>query len=174
MKKLALIYWPKGGRVENVAGIVKDNITGFDVTMICAEDMYVSDLVHFDSFVFGGSTVGADHWGNKESENKWAVFFTDLEKKQINLKGKKGALYGLGNQVLYPDHFVDDMIYMKRKLEAAGLELIGEVSSEGYDHNESESEVDGNFVGLALDEDSQPELTLKRIQAWLSVIELEL
>lgn len=164
-KKLAIIYWPKGGSVEHVANKIKNVIEGFDVTFICVEDVYVSDLKHFDAFIFGGSTVGADHWSNKESDNKWAPFFTELETLKLN--GKTAAVFGLGNQVLYPDHFVDGMMFMKRKLLLTGVSIVGETSTEGYDYNESLAEVDGKFVGLALDEDAQPELTDQRISAWL-------
>lgn len=170
MKKLALIYWPKGGSVEHTAKIIKEKLTDFSVSFLCVEDMTADQLNDYDVFIFGGSTVGADHWDNKETEMDWRPFFADMEHKNIRLDGKKGALFGLGNQVLYPDNFVDDMMYMKKKLEAAGLEIIGETSTEGFDFSESKAVVDGTFVGLALDEDSEPELTEQRISDWLSDI----
>ncbi|MFC0878299.1 flavodoxin domain-containing protein [Saccharicrinis sp. FJH2] len=174
MKKLALIYWPKGGSVEHVANIIKEKLTGFSVSFICVEDMTTEQLNDFDTYIFGGSTVGADYWSNKETEMDWRPFFADMEQKNIRLDGKKGALLGLGNQVLYPDNFVDDMMYMKKKLEAAGLQIIGETSTDGYAFNESKAIVDGKFVGLAIDEDSEPELTNRRIESWLSDISGEL
>lgn len=170
MKKLALIYWPKGGSVENVADILTDKISGFEVKKICVSDLAVDELKNYDTYIFGGSTVGADYWSNKDTEMDWRPFFADMESKSIDLSGKKGALYGLGNQVLYPDNFVDDMMYMKKKLEATGLKAVGETLADGYDFNESKAVVDGKFVGLAIDEDSEPELTDKRIDDWLSVV----
>ena len=174
MKKLAIIYWPKGGSVEHVANIIKEKLTDFTVSFFCVEDMNVDQLREYDAFIFGGSTVGADYWSNKETEMDWRPFFAEMEKKAVSLKGKKGALFGLGNQVLYPDNFVDDMMYMKKKLEAAGLQIIGETSTEGYDFSESKAVVDDKFVGLALDEDSESELTRLRIDTWISVVSEEL
>lgn len=174
MKKLALLYWPKGGSVEYSAGIIKNKIQNFDVDFKCIEDFIAGDLVGYDAYIFGGSTVGADHWSNDDTDNAWAGFFADLEASNVDLKGKKGAIFGLGNQVLYPEQFVDGMMYIKKKLEAAGLEIIGETSTDGYDYTESKAEVEGKFVGLALDEDSQSEFTDSRIEGWLSVISEEL
>ncbi|MFB6320682.1 flavodoxin domain-containing protein [Saccharicrinis sp. FJH54] len=170
MKKLALIYWPKGGSVEHAAKIIKEKLTDFSVSFLCVEDISADQLSDFDVFIFGGSTVGADYWSNKETEMAWRPFFAEMEQKNTRLDGKKGALLGLGNQVLYPDNFVDDMMYMKKKLEAAGLQIIGETSTDGYAFNESKAIVDDKFVGLALDEDSEPELTNQRIDSWLSNI----
>lgn len=41
-------------------------------------------------------------------------------------------------------------------------------STEGYDFTESKAVRDGKFVGLALDEDNQSELTQQRIKTWVA------
>jgi flavodoxin I len=167
MKRLAIIYWPAGGSVEKAASIVENNVQGFQVQRTLLSDIDIQTLLSYDSFIFGGSTVGADHWSNKESHSEWSNFFAAIE-DQSGLKGKKAAVFGLGNQVIYPDHFVDDMLEIKTKLEAAGLTIVGETDTEGYDFDESKAVIDGKFVGLALDEDVQPELTEPRIKQWFS------
>ena len=170
MKRLAIIYWPAGGSVEKAALTVEKNVQNFQTQRFLLADIDIKTLQNFDSYIFGGSTVGADHWSNKESQSEWSNFFAAIE-DQSGLKGKKAAVFGLGNQVLYPDHFVDDMMEIKNKLELAGILVIGETSTEGYDYDESKAEVDGKFVGLALDEDVQPELTETRVKQWLQSIE---
>jgi len=44
--------------------------------------------------------------------------------------------------------------------------LIGQWPVEGYSFNDSDGAENGMFYGLALDEDSQPELTDERIKKW--------
>jgi len=56
------------------------------------------------------------------------------------MKGKNVALFGLGDQILYPDHFVDGMAILKDEFEKLGAEIHGEWSSEGYEHTGSEAE----------------------------------
>ena len=38
----------------------------------------------------------------------------------------------------------------------------------GYDHDASKAQKGDQFVGLALDEDNQPELSADRIKAWVT------
>ena len=52
----------------------------------------------------------------------------------------------------------------------AGANVIGGVSTDGYTFDESESVVDGKFVGLALDEVNEDNKTDERIEAWVAEI----
>ena len=47
---------------------------------------------------------------------------------------------------------------------------MGYWSAEGYEFNESKALKDGKFVGLAIDEDNQSELTDSRIESWVAQI----
>ena len=49
--------------------------------------------------------------------------------------------------------------------------MIGAVSTEGYTFDDSESVVDGKFVGLALDEVNEDDKTDERINAWVEEIQ---
>jgi flavodoxin I len=80
------------------------------------------------------------------------------------------AIFGLGDQVLYPDHFVDSMQIIKKEFDLIGANLVGRWPVEGYYHTNSEAIEDGKFIGLALDEDQQPELTDQRIDKWVMQI----
>ena len=55
--------------------------------------------------------------------------------------------------------------------KAAGADVIGAVSTDGYTFDDSESVVDGNFVGLALDEVNEDDKTDERIEAWVALIQ---
>ena len=167
MKHLAIIFWPKGGSVERTAQMIKERITEFKTSIDCIEDAEVLDLAKADFIIAGGSTVGADNWTNRDTQNEWPSFFNKLSTEGISLENKNGAIFGLGNQLLYPDHFVDSMADLKAQLEFFGLNIVGDTDIEGYDFEGSRAVVNGRFLGLAIDEDFQPELTEERIDNWL-------
>ncbi|MDP4183559.1 MAG: flavodoxin domain-containing protein [Bacteroidota bacterium] len=173
MKKIGLIYWPKGGSVERCATMMFDKIENSDIEILALDDVNVSKISGYDLIILGGSTVGADHWEDARTENQWSYFFADLKNNNIDLKGKKVALFGLGNQVLYPSQFVDGINSLKKSIEAFGPEFIGSWSVNSYDFEESESIVGGRFVGLPLDEDTQSELTETRIEKWVKQLSEE-
>ena len=51
-----------------------------------------------------------------------------------------------------------------------GGTVIGQWPTEGYDFNESAAVIDGKFVGLAVDEDHQEEMTTPRVEKWVKEI----
>jgi len=101
-----------------------------------------------------------------KDDNEWSRFF--LAVKKIDLKGKFVAFFGLGDQVLYPDHFVDALGIFKEEMEQTDATIIGEWSIEGYRFTDSDGYNGDMFFGLALDEDSQAELTIERAEKWTS------
>ena len=58
-----------------------------------------------------------------------------------------------------------------RAAKNAGANVIGGVSTDGYTFDDSESVVDGKFVGLALDEVNEDNKTDERIDAWVAEIQ---
>lgn len=171
MKKIGLIYWPKGGNVEDVAHRMFDKLDKSYTDLYDVMSINVTDLVNYDCLIIGNSTGGAETWEDAEPSNLWNELYKDLDK--INLEGKKVAIFGLGDQVLWPRHFVDNMIVFKKEFEKRGAKICGTWPVDGYNFEESKSVIDGNFVGLALDEDHQYELTDERIDKWLTQIKQE-
>ena len=47
-------------------------------------------------------------------------------------------------------------------------EIVGSVSTEGYTFDDSEAVVDGQFVGLAIDDDNEFDQTDSRVDAWVN------
>jgi len=106
------------------------------------------------------------------SERRWDTFlYGDLT--SMDLKGKKVAIFGLGDQAGYSDNFCDAMDELSECFKAQGAEIIGATSAEGYDHTESKSEAGGTFVGCPFDEDNQPEMSEDRVKAWLAQLKGE-
>ena len=91
----------------------------------------------------------------------------------LDLKGKKVAIFGLGDSSGYGDNFCDAMDELKECFEKQGASVVGAVSADGYDFEESKSCADGKFVGLACDEDNQPDMSEDRVNAWIDQIKGE-
>jgi flavodoxin I len=170
MKKIALIYWPKKGSTEAAALKIHARFEKGQADIFTITDINTSDFAMYDAFIIGGSTTGADNWESAH-KTRWSDFFAKIEKAE--LAGKPFALFGLGNQVLYPNHFVDSMAFLKQKFEKGGAVLKGLWPIEGYDFEDSESVENGMFYGLALDFDTQDELTDSRIDTWVNQIRKE-
>jgi flavodoxin I len=170
MKKTALIYWPKKGNVENTAAKLAAYFDKDGIDVFTISEVEVNKLPGYDFIIIGGSTIGADNWEDVHT-TKWYAFFEAL--KGINLNGKKAAIYGLGDQILYPEHFVDGMAIIRDEFANAGAEIIGAWPAEGYEHTDSKSLEGDHFIGLALDDDQQPELSNERIDKWVSMLKAE-
>jgi flavodoxin I len=170
MKKIALIYWPKKGSTEAAARKIHAKFEKEVIDIFTITDINTAEFDMYDAFIIGGSTTGADNWESAH-KTRWNDFFARLEKAEI--KGKSFALFGLGNQVLYPNHFVDGMAYLKEIFEKQGAVLKGLWPAEGYEFEDSESVENGMFCGLALDFDTQDELTDSRIDKWVAQIRKE-
>ncbi|MEA1874502.1 MAG: flavodoxin domain-containing protein [Bacteroidota bacterium] len=170
MKKIAIVYWPLQGNVskatKKIHALISDKADLFDLASFGSRE-----IQQYDYFIVGSSTVGADAWQNTNTKDKWLPFFKQMESEGISMKGKKVALFGLGDQVLYPDHFVDGMAILKNEFEKLGATIHGEWSSEEYEHTGSEAEKNDKFFGLALDEDNQEDKTEPRAKAWLKQLE---
>lgn len=171
MKKTALIYWPKKGNVENTAGKIAKLFEADAIDVFTISEVDVEKLTAYDLLIFGGSTIGADNWEDTHT-TKWYTFFKAV--KKLDLSGKVGALYGLGDQVLYPEHFVDGMAVVRDELSSTGIRFVGSWPIEGYEHTDSKSAEGDHFIGLALDDDQQPELSDERIKQWIEILKAEL
>merc|ERR1719502_527812 len=136
----------------------------------------IADLSGDDVAAFDGIIVGAPTWhtgaDTERSGTAWDEFiYGDLT--SLDLKGKKVAIFGLGDQSGYGDNFCDAMDELKTCFSAQGAEVIGSWSTDGYDHMESKSVAGDKFVGLPCDEDNQPDQSEERVKAWIAQIKGE-
>ena len=81
----------------------------------------------------------------------------------------------MGDQFGYADYFLDAMGLLHDVVMEQGGSTVGYWSVAGYDFEESKAltQDKSEFVGLAIDEDQQPELTDERIAAWVQQIQDE-
>lgn len=166
-KPIAVFFGPLGGNTEKIAKLVQNKIGKQECKLIPVKDATIDDLNQYSNIIFGVSTIGTHTWSH-ENATDWDSFLPKL--RNADLKGKTVAIFGLGDQIAYANHFVDDMHLVYNAVIDNGAHPIGYWPTEGYDFNESEAVIEDNFVGLAIDEDHQSELTKNRINNWIELI----
>lgn len=116
---------------------------------------------------------GIPTWDYGELQEDWEEAWSELD--ELDLNGKQVALFGLGDQVGYPEWFLDAMGYLHGKLLERGATAVGYWPNEGYQFEQSQAlTADGkHFVGLALDEENEFQLTDQRIAQWCAQLERE-
>lgn len=170
MKKTILMYWPKAGNVEHSARMIAQEFGNLEIKSL--DEVQLEDLKSADLLIIGSSTVGSETWDSKTNSDPWLAFLKQLE--EVGITEKTIALYGLGDQVRWPKHFVDGMAIIFDHVVKNGAKVVGKWSVKGYEHDESEAQEGDLFCGLALDEDNQPELSKERVAKWVAQIKDEI
>jgi flavodoxin I len=162
MNKIGIFYGSSGGNTEGVAKNIakKLGVGAGDIYDVCKAK--ASDLTAYDVLLFGSST-----WGLGDLQDDWEGFIKTVD--SADLSGKKIGLFGCGDSSSYPDTLCDAMGKIYRTVMDKAT-VIGFTGTEGYSFDMSESVVNGQFVGLALDEDNESNLTEKRIDNWVEII----
>ena len=169
MKKTVLFFSPVGGNVNRVANQLGEMIGNDKVDVIPVKEVESEDLDKYDNIILAGSTVGADHWANEIVVNEWPEFFSKIA--EISFKEKKVAIIGLGNSVLYPEHFADGMAFLYKSITKLNARVFGFVDGKDYTFTDSEAvDGDGIFCGLPIDEDNEAELTAERLEKWILLL----
>ncbi len=169
MINTAIFYSPQGGSVNRVAMKLGELIGNDKIVVIPVREVEKEDIDTYTQFIFVGSTVGADHWSNELLENEWEGFFKQIAEN--GFEGKKIAIAGLGNSVLYPEHFADGIAYLYKEITERNGKVYGFTDAEDYNFEDSEALNDeGFFCGLPLDEDNEDDMTPGRLKKWISVL----
>jgi flavodoxin I len=160
MNKIAIIYSFNTRKTGKIAEQIRDALGEDQVDMINAEEITGEQFMEFDRIIMGVAT-----WFDGELPNYWDEFLPDLE--ELDLKGKKIALFGLGDQKGYPENFLDGMGIMAGILEQLGANLVGFTSIEGYAFEGSLAQRGDRFAGLAIDYENQGSMNKVRVAAWV-------
>lgn len=125
----------------------------------------VSLMAAYDRLILGIPT-----WDYGELQEDWENCWDDLD--QVDFTGKTAALFGLGDQAGYPEWFLDALGFLWAKVSALGATTVGFWPTEGFEFTDSKAlTADGkHFVGLAIDDENQFELTDQRIARWCAQI----
>ncbi|MDD5276280.1 MAG: flavodoxin [Methylovulum sp.] len=169
MAKIGIFFGTDTGNTRRIAKDIATLLgSGLAAKPVNVRNASVEDLLQYDMLILGAPTYGEGELpglATGAATESWAEFLPKLAGHDFT--GKTVAIYGLGNQKSYPDDFVSAMFYLYDSFKQCGATIIGECSTEGYNFNLSKAIVDELFVGLALDQENQKDLTGSRLDAWL-------
>lgn len=155
---VTVIFGSDQGCTRSIAARIAKKLNGkaLDIKKARPSDLEASSLL----------ILGCPTYGFGDLQSDWEENIATLE--EADLGGKRVALFGTGDQVNYPDSFIDAVGILYDRVLAKGAQVVGFTDPDGYDFTGSAALRDGRFVGLALDEDNQSGKTEGRINAWIS------
>lgn len=164
MKKTIVVYGSSTGTCEGIANEIASKL---GTNAISASKLTTEVIAENENLILGTST-----WGSGEIQDDWYDGIKAL--KGGNLSGKTVALFGCGDSACYSDTFCGGMADLYYVATEAGAKIIGSVDASDYTYDDSAAVIDGQFVGLALDNDNEESKTAGRINAWIAAITSEL
>jgi flavodoxin I len=160
LKQVGIFFGSSSGKTASVARRIHEKLGPESSDLRDVEESSPDDLLGYDFLILGIPT-----WGIGKTQEDWGALLPLLE--NIDLSGKKAALFGLGDQESYPGTFADALGQLYEVLLKTGCSISGSWPVEGYAYEGSTAVKGERFVGLVLDEDNQAEKTDMRIDKWL-------
>jgi len=120
--------------------------------------------------------VGTPTWNtgadSERSGTGWdEVYYGEMQ--DLNISGKKVAVFGLGDQISYAENYADASGELHDVFQDLGCQMLGYTSQEGYEHEESKAIRGDKFCGLLCDEVNQDDLTEERVENWVAQLKTE-
>jgi flavodoxin I len=166
MSKIAICFSFNTNKTSLAAKKIAEAFGQEQVELVNAENLTPEEFLSHKRYVLGVPT-----WFDGELPNYWDEFIPALE--ALDLKGRKFALFGNGDQKGYPENFVDGIGMMAAVLEKCGATLIGYTSTDGYSFESSKACRGDKFVGLALDFENQGKQINQKILVWVDQLKKE-
>lgn len=167
MKKIGLFWGSDTGMTEEIVPILVDSIGADKVDSINIFNASIEQFDAYETLILGLST-----WYDGELQSDWDEFFESFQ--QIDFTGKTVALFGLGDQEGYAEFFIDGVGIIGTVVQQNGGKIVGQWKTEGYEYEASKAVLEeGWFLGLAIDEDNQPQQTDERLEQWLAQLKEE-
>jgi flavodoxin I len=166
MERTAIIYSFNTVKTGKIAEKIKETFASENIELINVEDITVEIFLSFNNLILGVPT-----WFDGELPNYWDEFVPDLE--DMDLTGKKIAIFGLGDQKNYGENFIDGVGLMGNILEERGAVLVGFTSIIDYSFESSKAQREDKFIGLAIDFENQGLKNKERINQWVEQLKTE-
>lgn len=168
---VGLYYATIGGGTQDCARLIANEIDGVEAVDIAEAD--INDLLSKDCLIIGAPTwnTGAERERSMTTWDQW--LYSELPK--LDLSGKKLAVFGCGDQIGYSFNYLDAVgeLYDCFTEQGCDGEGIGRTSVDGYRHVDSKAVVDGQFLGMAFDQDNQNDLSAERAKTWVAQLKEE-
>lgn len=158
---IAVIYGSTTGNTSDIAVMVQDILGQEQVETFDVKDVGLDIIDTFNRIIFAIPT-----WDYGEIQEDWEEVWDEVD--TYDFTGKTVAFIGLGDQLGYPEWFLDAMGMLHNKVVAKGADVVGHWPIEGYEFDESKALTPdkSHFVGLAIDEDTQRDQTEERLKRW--------
>jgi len=166
MNSIGLFFASSTGNVEIVSHKIGNAFKPYKVDL---QDIMLSKENKIEEYRF--LIFGVPSWDRYFIHNDWYEFLPKIA--GIDFRNKFVALFGLGDQVMYSFNFLDGMGKIYDWLIERNAKIVGQWPIVGYAFRKSDASRNGKFVGLALDEDTQPKLTSSRIKIWVEELKRE-
>jgi flavodoxin I len=166
MNNLAIIYSFNTHKSKKISEKIIKALGKTEITPVNAEELNKNIFEKYDNFLLSAPT-----WFDGELPNYWDEFVPDLE--EMDLRGKKFAIFGLGDQKGYPENFCDAIGILADIIENCGGKTIGHTKIKNYNFEASKAQRGDKFVGLPLDQENQARMTDSRINEWVEQIKKE-
>ncbi len=173
MTTIGIFFGTETGRTRLIAKQIAKKLGESAAAPVNVAKAQAADLLAFDVLILGTPTLGDGELPGLDTgltQESWAEFLEKIA--SLDFTGKVVALYGLGEQVKYGEHFVSALKPLHDAFHEAGATLVGRWPVAGYDFKGSAAVEDGYFLGLALDQINQPLLTAERVDTWLEQIKV--
>lgn len=166
MSKTGIFYSFNTNKTSKISEKIIEVFGKDELEVINAEEVNEENFLKFDNYIIGVAT-----WWDGELPNYWDEFVPAME--DMDLSGKKFAIYGLGDQHGYPENFNDGVGLFAELVEQQGGKVVGYTSAEGYSFESSYALKGDQFCGLCLDQENQARLSNGRIEKWVKQIKKE-
>ncbi len=158
MNKTIVIYGSSTGTCQSLA----EKIAGeLGVEAIDVQSLNADTVKDNTNLILGTST-----WGAGEMQDDWYEGIKVLQSS--DLAGKTIAIFGCGDCESYGDTFVGGMGELYNGIKDSGATFVGQVATDGYTFDDSDAVIDGEFIGLPLDEVNEDDKTDDRISSWIA------
>lgn len=160
MNKTIVIYGSSTGTCQAIAEKVAAQL---GAEAIDVQKLNADVVKENQNLILGTST-----WGAGEMQDDWYDGIKVLQ--GADLAGKTIALFGCGDCESYGDTFVGGMGELYNGIKDSGATFVGAVATDDYNFSDSDAVVDGEFVGLPLDDVNEDDKTDERIANWVESI----
>lgn len=162
--KIGIFFALVTGTTEDVADMIKAALGSEADDPKSIADFPAKSLLDYDALIVGAPTwnTGADE---ERSGTEWDEYLYN-ELQYVDLAGKCVGVFGCGDGVGYGANFCDAIEEMHDMFEKVGGKMVGYVSPEGYEFDESKSVRGDKFLRLAIDNVNNDDVTEERVTAW--------
>lgn len=166
MNKIGLFCGTSTHKTVAVAKKIQEAFGTDKVDIVSIEEAWEKDFEPYDFIIAGAAT-----WFDGELPTYWDEIMPKL--LTLDMKAKKVAIFGLGDQVKYPDNFVDGIGILAKAFQSIGASIVGFTSTKGYNFEKSQALIEDQFAGLVLDIENQRDKTDQRVKDWVEGLRKE-